>query len=73
MKSCWEALAQAIILKAVEDYRLAQRRKLIPDQRRAALATIREVERFLCSKWFAQLTKLDGKALLNQLKEEMVA
>ena len=73
MRHCWEALVEAVILKAVEDYRLAQKMKGIPNRRKASLATIREVERFFCSKWFAQLTKVDGKNLLDHLRKECAA
>lgn len=71
MRENWERLAQAIILKAVEDYRAARRRvRRFPDQKMAQ-ATIREVERFILSDWFAQLTDVDGKYLLQRLKEEV--
>jgi len=32
---------------------------------------IRDLERFFCSKWFSELSDLDGKYLLERLKEEM--
>lgn len=71
MRENWERLAQAIILKAVEDYRVARRRvRRFPDQK-GAQATIREVERFMLSDWFAQLTDVNGKYLLQRLKEEV--
>ena len=71
MKRNWEDLAQAIILKAVEDYRHARRRvRHFPDQK-GAQATIREVERFFRSRWFAQLTDIDGEYLIRKLKEEV--
>ena len=73
MRYCWEDLANAIVLRAVEDYRLAQKQKRLPDKRKAAQARIRELERFFCSKWFAQLTDVDGKTLLNQLKGDKTA
>ena len=72
MQRCWENLANAIILKAVEDYRIARRRfRHFPDQK-ASQAMIREVERFFLSRWFAQLTDVDGEYLLRRLKEEVV-
>lgn len=71
MQRNWEELAQAIILKAVEDYRKARRKvRHFPDQK-GAQATIREVERFFRSPWFAQLTDVDGEYLLRKLKEEV--
>ncbi|MBQ9644197.1 MAG: hypothetical protein IJV26_09195 [Lachnospiraceae bacterium] len=71
MRSGWEDLAQAIIMKAVDDYRAARRRvRHFPDQK-GAQATIREVERFFRSEWFEQLTDLDGEMLIRKLKEEV--
>ena len=71
MQRNWEDLAQAIIMKAVEDYRKARRRvRHFPDQK-GAQATIREVERFFRSDWFAQLTDVDGEMLIRKLKEEV--
>ncbi len=71
MKRCWEDLAEAIILKAVEDYRRARRRvRHFPDQK-GAQATIKEVERFFRSWWFAQLTDINGEMLIKKLREEV--
>lgn len=72
MQRCWEDLAQAIILQAVTDYRKARKRvRTMPDQK-AAQATIREIERFFRSPYFARLTDVDGEYLLRKLKEEAV-
>ena len=72
MQRNWEDLAQAIIMKAVEDYRKARRRvRHFPDQK-GAQATIREVEQFFRSRWFAQLTDIDGEMLIKRLREEVV-
>ena len=54
-----QMLANAIILQAVNDYRA-----------RSDKRTIGEIERFFRSEWFAMLTKLDGEALLEKLREE---
>ena len=71
MQRNWEELAQAIILKAVEDYRKARKKvRHFPDQK-GAQATIREVERFFRSDWFAQLTDVNGETLIRRLKEEV--
>ncbi len=55
----YENLANAIILRAVEDYRLAEDRR-----------TLKEIEDFFLSDWFSVLTSLDGAALLQKLREE---
>ena len=71
MQRNWEDLAQAIIMKAVEDYRKARRRvRHFPDQK-GAQATIGEVEQFFRSRWFAQLTDIDGEMLIKRLREEV--
>ena len=71
MQRNWEDLAQAIILQAVEDYRKSRRRvRHFPDQK-GAQATIRETERFFRSRWFAQLTDIDGEMLIKRLREEV--
>ena len=66
----WEDLANAVVLQAVEDYREARNiTRVWPDEREAQ-KRIREVERFMRFGWFELLTRLDGKALLNFLKNE---
>ena len=71
MRINWEELANGIILQAVEDYRKARRRvRKRPDQRFAQYV-IRETERFFRSRWFAQLTDVDGEMLIGRLREEV--
>lgn len=71
MRRNWEDLSQAIIMQAVTDYRKAQRRvRHFPDQK-GAQATIKEVELFFRSWWFAQLTDIDGEMLIKKLREEV--
>ena len=72
MKWCWEDLANAIVLQAVKDYRQARKRvRMLPDQKNAQ-KRIREVEQFLLSRWYAQLTDVDGEWLLKKMQEEVV-
>ena len=71
MVNPYEELAQAIILQAVKDYRQTNKRMVIkPDdpkiQNRRA-----ELEKFFLSSWFALLTDLNGKQLLQKLQAEM--
>ena len=67
MKDNWEALVNAIVLKAVDDYRKARRRvRRFPGQK-GAQEMIREVERFFRSRWFMALTDTDGRMILEQL------
>ena len=55
----YENLANAIILKAVKDYRMSN-----------CEGTLRELEKFFRSKWFKVLTKIDGEKLIQDLRRE---
>ena len=68
----WEDLANAIILQAVDDYRRSRRRVRKRKDQRDAQQRLREVEKFLGSRWYYQLTNVDGKKLLEYLKKEVV-
>ena len=69
MREYWEKLAQAIVLQAVDDYRLAQRKmKIHPDSKKTQ-ATILEVERFFRSNWFACLFDTNGGKIIERLRE----
>ena len=71
MRDNWEALANAVVLQAVEDYRKARRRvRMMPGQKESK-ERIREVERFFRSGWFIALTDTDGRMILDQLKKEV--
>ena len=58
----YEELANAIVLQAVNDYRLARKKK--ESAKQVALV------QFFRSKWFAVLTNIDGRLLEQKLKEE---
>ena len=62
-KNGYEALAQAIIIQAVNDYR----RALKGDAR----GRCREIERFFRSEWFSVLTKVNPEMLIRKLREEV--
>lgn len=67
----YQALANAIILQAVKDFKPAYRRlKRYPNDK-LAQDTVREITKFFCSQYFAALSDLDGPALLNQIIREM--
>lgn len=66
----YEKLANAIILRAVEDYRRALRKLCRHEDNRDALHTARELEKFFRSEWFTVLCDLDSKILIDQLKGE---
>ena len=68
MQSPWESLANAVVLKAVEDYRNALNGKGY--DKHTAAEVVHEVERFFRSHWFAILTKVNGEYLIEKLKKE---
>ncbi len=68
----YENLANAIILRAVEDYRCTLNRlnDFLGD--RDSIRTKYEVERFFRSGWFSVLTTLDPEILIRKLNEEVL-
>ena len=67
----YKALANAIILQAVKDFKPAYRRLKRHPNDRLAQDTVREITNFFCSDYFCALTDLDGPALLNKIMREM--
>ena len=67
----WQELANAVIVQAAKDYRLAQYRNMKRPEQENTLREIRSLETFFRSKWFAVLSTLDGKRLLRDLREQM--
>ena len=71
--SGYEALANAVILQALRDWRDAWRmlkaylENFSEEQKRKA------VERFFRSDWFGILTDVDGRLLLRKLQEEQAS
>ena len=55
----YENLANAIILQAAKDYRLAD------DEQQ-----LQEIERFFRSSWFGVLSKVDPEFLIKELRKE---
>ena len=70
MEGNYEALANAIIVQAVKDFRAAYKRHLSKPDDAKANKDIREITRFFCSQYFEALSDLDGPALLHQLMRE---
>ena len=69
----YEDLANAIILQAVKDYRLALQALKAHPKNKSALADKDEVERFFRSQWFTVLTSIDGETLIRSLIQEVEA
>ena len=73
MTDPYENLAQAIILQAVKDYRAARKKHKYHPKNKEAKLMIEDCERFFRSDWFAALTDIDGRMLLEKLKEEEIS
>lgn len=55
----YQELANAIVLQAVKDYRMAE------DEQ-----DLKEIERFFRSSWFGVLTSIDPDLLISKLRKE---
>ena len=66
----YEALANEIVLSAVEDYRKGRKRlkRDLGDEK--ALPMMEKAVKFLRSSWYKQLTELDGEMIIKHLREE---
>ena len=73
MNTPYESLANAIILRAVEDYRKALRVLSGHPYHRDALQKKRSILRFFRSDWFRVLTNLDPELLIKRLGKEAAA
>ena len=66
-----QALANAVIVQAVKDFKPAYRRLKRHPNDKLAQDTVREITKFFCSDYFCALSDLDGPALLNRIIREM--
>ena len=69
----YENLANAIILQAVKDYRMALKGLKANPRNRTAQAEKAEIERFFRSQWYSSLTDVDGEMLILSLQKEVDA
>ena len=67
----YQALANAIIVQAVKDFKPAYRRLKRHPNDKLAQDTVREITKFFCSDYFCALSDLDGPVLLNRIIREM--
>lgn len=68
-----QTLANAIIIKAAKDYRIALKRQLRNPGSEKADHDIKEIAHFFRSKWFSCLTTIDGEYLIERLRQEVGA
>ena len=67
----FEGLANAIIIQAAVDYRLALKQLRQNPAFQPAIRMSYEVERFFRSDWFSILTRINGIELMARLKTEV--
>lgn len=71
MSDPYEQLANAIVLQAVKDYRKALKKLMKYPRHETAKRSIADVERFLRSDWYRELTTVEPEIILRKLKEEV--
>ena len=67
----YERLANAIVLQAVSDYRVALKKIKAHSKNREAISEALEIEKFFRSGWYSILTDVDGEYLIRRLQEEV--
>ena len=67
----YEQLANAIILQAVADYRVALKKIKAHPKNREAISEALEIEKFFRSGWYSILTDVDGEYLIRRLQDEI--
>lgn len=65
-----EELADAIILQAVEDYRVELHKLALDPHNRKAQCARRRIKKFFRSGWFESLTNLNPEVLITKLEQE---
>lgn len=66
----YQALANAVVQNAAEDYRAALKRLNKDPENVIAKAEVQELKRFFRSQWYEVLTEVDGEYLINMLEKE---
>lgn len=67
----YENLANAIIVKACEDYRAVLKKIKHNPKNRDAIDEALSLERFFRSQWYQTLTDVDGEFLIRKLRDEI--
>jgi len=65
-----EALANAIIIQAADDYRTSIRNLKINPRHKESLQMLQGCEDFFRSEWYQILTKVDGEMIMRKIREE---
>lgn len=67
----YEALANAIIVQAVMDYKSVFKLLMKNPEDRMAQAEAKRIKNFFHSRWFRTLTTLDAEYLIRQIEDEV--
>ena len=67
----YERLANAIVLQAVSDYRVALKKIKAHPKNREAISEALEIEKFFRSGWYSILTDVEGEYLIRRLQDEI--
>lgn len=67
----YERLANAIVLQAVTDYRVALKKIKANPRNKDAINEALQIEKFFRSGWYNVLTSVDGEYLIKRLQEEI--
>ena len=67
----YERLANAVVLQAVSDYRVALKKIKAHPKDREAISEALEIEKFFRSGWYSILTDVDGEYLIRRLQDEI--
>lgn len=70
MTGPYENLANAIVMQAVKDYRMARHKLCKRPKNADAKAMLEDCERFFLSDWFETLTNVNGEIILKKLQQE---
>ena len=66
----WHRLGNAVVIRAVQDYRSLQRRKQRQPQNKEIQKELERIEKFFCTNQFGLYSDLDGRELLRTLSME---
>lgn len=67
---CYQNLSDAIILRAVKDYRNAKKDLLENPKDKSLRNRIKAIVKFFRSEWFGVLTGIDPEELIKRLERE---
>ena len=67
----YERLANAVILQAVTDYRVALKKIKTSPINKDARSEALSIERFFRSGWYSMLTSVDGEYMIRKLQGEI--